>query len=153
MADRPSSFSLSVKAFAKQAPERVRDIQRKVAGEALAKLVMRSPVGQPALWKSKPPAGYVGGRFRANWNVGIGSIDVTITQRIDKAGGATINRGLAEINGSTGEADVYLTNSLPYSIDLEYGHSTQAPQGMVRLTTIEFQTFVNNAVRATEGKS
>lgn len=153
MADRQRSFSLSIKGFAEQAPERVREIQRKVAGEALFKLVLRSPVGNPKLWKSKPPAGYVGGRFRANWNVGIGSANVTITQRIDKSGGATINRALAIINGSTGDADVYLTNSLPYSIDLEYGHSTQAPQGMVRLTTVEFQSFVNNAVRATEDKS
>ena len=40
-------------------------------------------------------------------------------------------------------------NSLPYIRPLEYeGHSKQAPAGMVRVSVTEFQTFVDNAVKA-----
>ncbi|ATV18020.1 hypothetical protein CFN58_28435 [Pseudomonas avellanae] len=41
----------------------------------------------------------------------------------------------------------YITNSLPYAIPLEFGHSTQAPGGMVRITVARFQQIVEAAIR------
>ncbi|WP_256203847.1 MULTISPECIES: hypothetical protein [unclassified Pseudomonas] len=38
-------------------------------------------------------------------------------------------------------------NNLPYAIPLEYGHSTQAPAGMVRVTLANFQHIVDEAIR------
>ena len=37
----------------------------------------------------------------------------------------------------------YFTNSQPYAIPLEYGHSGQAPNGMVRLALAQFQYTVD----------
>jgi hypothetical protein len=40
-----------------------------------------------------------------------------------------------------------MINALPYGPRLEYeGWSSQAPAGMVRISVVEFQTFVDKAV-------
>jgi nitroimidazol reductase NimA-like FMN-containing flavoprotein (pyridoxamine 5'-phosphate oxidase superfamily) len=41
----------------------------------------------------------------------------------------------------------YLVNNLPYAVPLEYGHSKQAPGGMVRITLARFQQVVDEAIR------
>jgi hypothetical protein len=38
-------------------------------------------------------------------------------------------------------------NNLPYAVPLEYGHSKQAPGGMVRITLARFQQIVDEAIR------
>ncbi|MCF5715166.1 hypothetical protein I9H06_16380 [Pseudomonas tremae] len=91
--------------------------------------------------------GYVGGRFRGNWMFGIGAPDGTTTEEIDPSGSkstARIANGVLEFHAG----DVaYITNSLPYAIPLEFGHSTQAPNGMVRVTLANFQKTVEDVVR------
>lgn len=90
---------------------------------------------------------YVGGRFRGNWMFGIGAPDGTTTEELDPSGiksNARIANGVLEFHAG----DVaYITNSLPYAIPLEFGHSTQAPNGMVRVTLAHFQKTVENVVR------
>ena len=44
-------------------------------------------------------------------------------------------------------AFAYIINNLPYAIPLEFGHSTQAPGGMVRVTVARFQQIVQEAIR------
>ena len=109
-------------------------------------IVIKSPVGDPKYWKSPPPPGYVGGRFRANWQYGLNSINKLTTHQIDKSGGPTISR----LHGSVGSrvlGDIhYFTNSLPYAIPLENGHSwRQAPAGVVQITVLEFDPIVRRA--------
>ncbi|PYD05940.1 hypothetical protein [Pseudomonas syringae group genomosp. 3] len=91
--------------------------------------------------------GYVGGRFRGNWMFGIGAPNNTITEEVDPSGSksnARIANGVLEFRAG----DVaYITNSLPYAIPLEFGHSTQAPNGMVRVTLTKFQKTVEDAIR------
>ena len=42
----------------------------------------------------------------------------------------------------------YLTNNSPYAERIEYeGHSTQAPDGMVRINAIKFQQTLNEVAR------
>lgn len=143
------TFTLSLAAFAQKAPDKARTIVRRVAIETLSRVVMRTPVGNPSLWKSKPPAGYVGGRLRANWATSIGTPDLTVTVRIDKQGAATIQRGSARIAAADGERPIFIMNSLPYAREIEYeGHSRQAPAGMVRITVAEFQTMVDEIARS-----
>ncbi|WP_397448132.1 hypothetical protein [Pseudomonas sp. NA-150] len=91
--------------------------------------------------------GYVGGRFRGNWMFSIGAPDETTTDEVDKSGSksmARIRDGAIEF--SAGDI-AYITNSLPYAIPLEFGHSTQAPSGMVRVTVVRFQQIVLEAIR------
>lgn len=151
------TFALSLAKFAEAAPEQARTVVRKVSIDMLTKVVMRTPVGNRELWaanierkkKGLPlyPAGYVGGRLRANWNTSFGAPSFRVTADKDPTGQGAILRGSATIRRAYGDFDIFMTNSLPYAIPLEYGYSKQAPVGMVRITVAEFQTFVDNAVR------
>lgn len=92
------------------------------------------------------PEGYVGGRLRANWTVSLETPTYLSVLDVDKTGSKTIADGSAVISGSEGTEDIYITNSLPYAIPVEYGHSgVQAPEGMVRVTVVEFQSYVEKA--------
>ena len=142
-----AEFSVDIAAFVKKAGGNVEQVVQKVGADILASVVARTPVGNPSLWKSKPPQGYVGGRLRGNWNVSFGAPDLTTTPVRDQSGGPTIQRGIGILTGWNGEADIYVMNSLPYVRTIEYeGHSSQAPAGMVRITVAEFQAFIQKAV-------
>lgn len=142
------SFALQLQKFADKAKANTDLVVQKVTLDVARSVIEKSPVGNPDLWKGPAPAGYVGGRFRANWMFGVGKVDTTTTEDTDKNGGATLNR-LAAAIGATGAGGVtFISNSLPYGPRLEYeGWSKQAPQGMVRITVAEFQQYVNKAAR------
>jgi len=110
------------------------------------RIVLRTPVGNPSLWASAPPEGYTGGQAKGNWQASIGSPETGTTSTIDKSGSAT----LASINGKTQNAPGnvwYLTNNLPYvSTALEYGSSTQAPTGMVRISLRELDQSIDDQI-------
>ncbi len=90
---------------------------------------------------------YVGGRFRANWNFSIGSVDNSFRIRPDPTGAEATARLVAgAIEFKAGET-AFIVNNLPYAIPLEFGHSTQAPGGMVRVTVARFQQIVLEAIR------
>jgi hypothetical protein len=94
--------------------------------------------------------GYVGGRFRGNWQF---SIDAPVTgelDRIDRSGNETIAELKAQVAALTVGQTAYIVNNLPYAIPLEYGHSTQAPGGMVRVTLARFKAIVEEAVRSNQ---
>lgn len=93
--------------------------------------------------------GYVGGRFRANWQV---TFDVHATgtlERIDPQGAQTKTAAAGVVMGFTTEVGtIWAVNNLPYGPRLEFdAWSSQAPAGMVRISIAEFQTFVNKAVQ------
>jgi hypothetical protein len=141
-----NAFSDAIKKFAIKADERANLVTRKIIFDVSTALVLKSPVGDPKYWKRPAPPGYVGGRFRANWQYGQGSINRTTTENIDKSGGPTIQR----IVGSVGERVLgevhFITNSLPYANRLEDGWSwRQAPNGMVQVTILEFDPIVRAA--------
>ena len=142
-----SSFALQLQKFAEKAKANADLVVQKVTLDVARSVIEKSPVGNPSLWKSPPPAGYVGGRFRANWMFGVGQIDSTTTEEIDKTGRLTETRLAAAIRATKAGGVTYLSNSLPYAIPLEYGHSGQTPGGMVRVTVSEFQQYINQAVQ------
>jgi hypothetical protein len=107
-------------------------------------LVDRSPVGDPTLWISNPPKGYVGGHFKANWQGGSGSPNYQTTDDIDPTGEISITNISQAIPEKAGGV-FYITNSLPYAQRLEDGWSSQAPQGMVKLTELEFPQIMAQA--------
>jgi len=110
------------------------------------RVVQRTPVGNPSLWASAPPAGYTGGQAKGNWQASIGSPNTGTTATIDKSGSAT----LASINGKTQSAPGnvwYLANNLPYIGRLEFdAWSTQASEGMVRVSLAELQRSINEQI-------
>lgn len=100
---------------------------QKISIEMFSRIILRSPVDT--------------GRFRANWQVEIGTIPDGELDLYDESpnGIATINAATAvALNVKAGDI-ITLVNNLPYAQVLEEGHSAQAPQGMVALTIQEFQ--------------
>jgi hypothetical protein len=71
------------------------------------------------------------GRARANWQVGIGEPELGATEDTDPGGGETVARNNLVISGSKPEAEIHLTNNLPYIEALNEGSSSQAPAGFV----------------------
>ncbi|HIE1061366.1 TPA: hypothetical protein ACXJQO_002871 [Serratia marcescens] len=95
----------------------------------------------------KAPAGYTGGRFRGNWQVGLDAAPQGETGQVDKSGGKTLAAGTLVIERfRVGMQAVYFTNNVPYAYPLEFGHSSQAPGGMVRITAADFQRHFQAAV-------
>lgn len=70
------------------------------------------------------------GRARANWFMAEGAPETSTT---DAKTPKTYDRADFQGNG----VPIFITNSLPYIVPLEYGHSKQAPAGMVRVTLAE----------------
>ena len=77
------------------------------------------------------------GRARASWRIGIGAPDLSHEPEGEYGHGVPTSQA-GKIKGLTlrdlARAPIYITNSVPYINPLEYGHSRQAPHGMVRLT-------------------
>ena len=113
----PINFGLEVLAEADQ-------LSKKIAGEMLQQVIVRSPVDT--------------GAFRGNHRVNVGSVDATAnvadTSNPLQKGIATIQSG-----GGLGKI-VYISNSLPYALRLENGWSGQAPLGVY---SISFMNIVN----------
>ena len=65
----------------KKAGDNMEALVRASAMELLKRVILKSPVGDPSMWKdpSRVPPGYVGGRFKANWQVSVGVIDFNAT--------------------------------------------------------------------------
>lgn len=99
------------------------------------------------------------GRFKGNWQAGLGSVNATTTSPEDKtplneSDEANVDRSRKFLlNFKIGQT-IFLSNSMPYARVLEYGRangkpgSLQAPGGMVRLAMQRYGDAVAEAVRA-----
>jgi hypothetical protein len=139
------SFAGDLERFRAKTMARVNLVVRKIIVDVTTSVVMKSPVGDAAYWVSKPPKGYTGGRFRANWRFGTGSAPGGTSEAIDKSGGLTINSVASAIPAEPAGDIHFIVNNLPYGKRLEEGYSRQAPHGMVGLTVIEFNSIVRGA--------
>ena len=99
--------------------------QKRVALEALTRIVKRTPVDT--------------GFARANWQVAPTTNEGTV-DGTDPGGGGTIAGGLSDINKVRVPFGViWIFNNVKYIAFLEEGSSSQAPQGMVALTLRELE--------------
>lgn len=140
------SFALDLQKFAEKTGEKADAAIGNIVIRVAAELDRRSPVGDAAYWKSKPPKGYIGGHFRGNWQLGVDSRPVAEIRRIDPTGAETQAAIRAEVPDEAAGRIYFLANNTPYSLRIEEGHSRQAPQGIVALTAIMFQQIVNDAI-------
>lgn len=139
-----AAFKRQYAAILAKAGARAELVVRQSAVALQSGMVEKSPVGDPSQWKNptSAPPGYVGGRFKGNWQTGIGVINADISAAPDKSGNGSIARALATVQNWKAGQTIFLTNSLPYAAELERGSSTQAPTGVVRLTVMDFQRTV-----------
>lgn len=135
-------FKRDLNAFTKGIPDEVLKLSKKVALDLLTRIVQRNPVGNPSLWKvPKAPPGYVGGRSRANWQVHVGTLEPgdTPIDLADANSAAAVSKGVTAMAAAKPFDTIWIYNNVPYIIRLEYGHSKQAPNGMVRLALAEVE--------------
>lgn len=145
------TFDLDLQKYVEAYKERADLAVGQIVANVAAEIDLLSPVGDAKYWKNPPPKGYVGGRFRANWMLGVGSVNTATTMATDRSakggdGGATTGRIIAQIPKDAAGKVYWLSNSLPYSSRIEHGWSRQAPAGVVGRTALKFQQIVDRAV-------
>lgn len=127
------SFAESLAAFAEQAKEAIDDVFREVVIEIGTSVIRLSPVDT--------------GRFKGNWQFTVGAPSNQSIDTVDKSGHETIAELVAQASNLEAGQVAYIVNNLVYGVPLEYGHSDQAPAGMVQITLARFQQIVLEAIR------
>ncbi len=97
--------------------------------ETLGRLIRKTPVDTS--------------RAQANWNLTVGTPDFSEHNPPD-AGASALRAGRVKVQSarfSRGDA-IWCANGVPYIEALENGHSSQAPNGMVRLTVLEMEPVI-----------
>jgi hypothetical protein len=117
------TFSADITRFCGNTKEGISRAVRKLVLDLHSNIVRRSPVDT--------------GRFRANNQVSLNSIPADAVLAFEKNGNGTVSVGEAVmIRFSIGDT-IFLYNNVEYALALEYGHSTQAPEGVYRLSAME----------------
>lgn len=140
------TFALQIAAWVEKTKDDLDKVTRYALQSIDGRLVQRSPVGDASYWIHKPPKGYMGGRFRGNWQMSIGSPAAGVLDVIDKDGRATQAAHAGVVGAAKAGQVFYLMNNLPYANRIEKGWSRQAPVGLVALTVVEWNNIVDAAV-------
>lgn len=114
------SFSLDISRWIEKAKGNADKVTRAAAVLAAQGVVQMSPVDT--------------GRFRGNWQLGIGSVNADTSSPVDPGGAQVLGRIQAQVAQASAGDVLWVSNSLPYAQRLEMGWSKQAPSGMVRVT-------------------
>ena len=117
-----SSFNSAFSKLIKASEKKVEEVVKDVAVDLVVNLTLRSPVDT--------------GRFRKNWNVAINEINYQTDFEVQNN---AVQRSVKVVEKYRLGDTINITNSLPYAARLEYeSWSKQAPDGMVRLTLIDY---------------
>ena len=87
------------------------------------------------------------GLFRANWQATLDQPYTGAVKPMNRAG--SIDHVIPFAKAANGHV-FYLTNKIPYAKKLEYGHSQQAPNGMVRVSAKMALAELERAVRSVQ---
>ena len=117
--NKPSNFTLEV---LKNADDHL----KKIVGETLQQVIVRSPV--------------MDGEFRASHKVTLDSPQNSYEKGFDLSGGTTLAKGLKVASTAKIGGLVYIQTLSPYGTRLENGWSQQAPNGVYALS---FQSVVS----------
>lgn len=110
--------------------------------EMYERIVSRTPVGNPALWKWPAPRNYNPGTLKASWQISFGGMREESTGRFVSTDSVINGHGISlQVRG--GQSTVNIYNTQPYAWRVETGWSTQAPQGMLRITVAEYTSILN----------
>ena len=131
------SFTTHMEMLRKKYEKRLLALHKKFSTDVFRSVIMKTPVDT--------------GRARANWNMNVGSIDYSVDDpeqygestgkhKGNSAAPASPREKQLKLGKGDGEKVIYITNNLPYIGELENGHSTQAPRGMVSLTLNEVRS-------------
>lgn len=124
---------IGVSGALKKVQGRADKLMRALVLETTSRLVTKTPVDT--------------GRARGNWQVGTKVAAPGGTGDTDKSGTGSIAKAASILQSLNVGETVYITNGLPYIKALEDGHSTQAPQGMVKTTVAELKAFSKGIIK------
>lgn len=98
------------------------------------------------------------GRFRANWQITANKIPLHALNEYDREGNKTIASGIRTVNalplGRGGAVStIYFSNMLIYANALEYGHSKQAPAGVLGIVAVKLRSYMANAIKESRAKN
>lgn len=97
------------------------------------------------------------GRFRGNWQVTANKPPLHALNNYDRNGGKTIAEGRRAIRaimrGGGAVRSIHFSNMLIYANALEYGHSKQAPAGVVGIVAARLRSFMAQAIKESRAKN
>jgi len=137
-----SNWEKQFNAQLKIADENNRKTVEEAAEILLETIKERTPVGNPDLWHPPYwPKGYVPGTLKASWEISYSN-----SARDATSGRFTTAANLIQQHGiSTSINTISIFNRQPYAEIIEYGKwSTQAPQGMMRISLLEWPHIINS---------
>lgn len=101
-----------------------------------------TPLGDPLLWKSAPPADYRPGNLQSSWFYSEGRPSNAHTDAVN-------DRQVHFLDDMPKDAagrKHYLSNSAPHALSIDRGHSAQAPAGIL-VNKQEFSPIANAIAR------
>ena len=111
-----ATFEQQVRQFTIKTASKLGVVVRKTALDSFTGVVAMSPVDT--------------GRFRGNWQPGIGAPPAGTLETLDPTGAVSIGAIEARVAEFKPGQSIFLANNLPYAERLEDGYSKQAPGGM-----------------------
>lgn len=111
-------------------------------------IIEGSPVGNKDTWQNpnSAPKGYVGGSYRSAHRISINKI--TRDDNGIESQGSTMMRLDGELARFKIGETLFMTNPLPYATAIEYGHSSQATDGVYRPAVRRLIKFLNTELKA-----
>ena len=127
------SFSKDISNFTTKVLVNANIAARNIIGEIEDELIFRTPVDT--------------GRARANWLLGIDNVPTKVFMNsFDPDGSGTSGKLHSLIPENVLGHSIYIANNVPYILSLENGKSSQAPNGMVKMTQFRFKTFIKRSM-------
>ena len=139
-----AKWSVDLNKFTKATKDKILDVRKTFAFMIYSSVVKKTPVDT--------------GRARGNWLISVNSPSKANTSRTDrrKIGAEpseTIkNEEQTKLEKAKGDESIYISNNLEYIRALEYGHSKQAPSGMVGVTLANAESYWNKAIASVKDK-
>ena len=97
------------------------------------------------------------GRYRGNWQVTANKPPLYALNQYDKHGDKTIAEGkraiYAILRGGGAVRAIYFSNMLIYANALEYGHSKQAPAGVLGIVAVKLRSYMAEAIKESRAKN
>ena len=143
-------FAEDVAEWARRTSRKKDDIITEIVVDLSTAIIDRTPIGDVSLWET-PPTGkrraeYRPGTLVNSWHSSIGNPGSVDVRKPNSTGAASLAKLASIAPLSPGNLFTFV-NPAAYARRIEFGSSSQAPAGMVRLTTASFQAIVSEAVR------
>ncbi|KLD68951.1 hypothetical protein Y886_43940 [Xanthomonas hyacinthi DSM 19077] len=97
------------------------------------------------------------GRYKANWQITANKPPLYALNQYDRDGSKTIAEGkraiYAIMRGGGAVRSIYFSNMLIYANALEYGHSKQAPSGVLGIVAVKLRSYMAKAIKDSRAKN